>query len=96
MRDPWSVIRRPILTDKGNRLRHAQNQYFFEVAKDATKIEIKQAIEKIYKARELSVASVRTMNVKGKRRRVRFKVGKRRDWKKAIVTLRAGDQIELM
>ena len=96
MKDPWAVVRRPILSDKGYRLMETRNQYLFEVARGATKIEIKQAIEKIYEKKGLKVAKVRTMNVKGKTRRVRHKIGKRRDWKKAIVTLRQGDQIELL
>ena len=96
MEDPWAIIRRPILSDKGYRLMESQNQYLFEVAKDATKIQIKEAIERIYQKKGISVEKVRTMRVKGKQRRIRYKSGKRRDWKKAIVTLREGDAIELL
>lgn len=96
MNDPWSIVRRPVLSDKGYRLMETRNQYLFEVAKDATKIEIKRAIELIYKKKQIKVEKVRTMNVKGKRRRIRHKIGVRRSWKKAIVTLAAGDHIELL
>ena len=96
MNDPWQIIRRPILSDKGYRLMQTRNQYLFEVSKDANKISIKQAIERIYEKKGIQVEKVRTMMVKGKMRRVRFHLGKRRDWKKAIVTLRAGDHIELL
>jgi large subunit ribosomal protein L23 len=96
MDDPWQIIRRPVLSDKGYRLMESRNQYLFEVDKCATKIQIRQAIELIYQKRGIKVAKVRTMHVLGKSRRVRQKVGKRRDWKKAIITLRKGDQIELL
>ncbi len=96
MKDPWQIIRRPILSDKGYRLMETRNQYLFEVAKSATKIEIKQAIELIYEKKKIEVDKVRTMNVKGKMRRIRHKSGQRRSWKKAIVTLREGDNIELL
>lgn len=96
MKDPWQIIRRPILSDKGYRLMETRNQYLFEVAKEATKIEIKEAIETIYAKKKIEVEKVRTMRVKGKMRRIRYKQGRRRSWKKAIVTLREGDNIELL
>ncbi len=96
MKDPWQIIRRPILSDKGYRLMETRNQYLFEVAQDATKIEIKEAVEKIYEKKKIEVEKVRTMRVKGKMRRIRYKTGRRRSWKKAIVTLREGDNIELL
>ena len=64
----------------------------FQVSRDATKIEIKQAVEKMF---EVHVSSVNTMNIMGKERRVGRSVGKRSDWKKAIVTLAEGEVIDV-
>ncbi|HIC92297.1 MAG TPA: 50S ribosomal protein L23 [Syntrophaceae bacterium] len=86
-----SVIKRPIITEKSNLKKGTHNQYTFEVHPDANKIEIKEAVEKIFKVK---VLRVRTLNVLGKRRRVGRSVGKRPDWKKAIVTLKIGEHIE--
>ena len=90
-----NILIRPILTEKANILRES-NQYVFEVAKDANKIEIKKAIEAKF---DVKVKKVRTIMVKGKRkamftRRGRFQ-GKRRDWKKAIVVLEPGYKIDI-
>jgi large subunit ribosomal protein L23 len=71
----------------------AQNKYLFEVDRSANKIEIKRAVEDFFKVK---VLKVHTMNYEGKLRRQRsFKYGRRNDWKRAIVTLRSGDKIEL-
>ncbi|MGD2271583.1 MAG: 50S ribosomal protein L23 [Desulfobacterales bacterium] len=85
------LFRRPLITEKTNIQKEVSNQVTFEVDRRANRVEIKRAIEKIFK---VNVASVRTMQVKGKRKRRGRIVGKRRDWKKAIVTLRPGDRIE--
>lgn len=66
--------------------------YTFEVAKDSNKVEIRQAIEAIF---NVSVVKVNTLNVKPKPKRVRYQVGQTRTWKKAMVTLKEGDTIEL-
>ena len=82
------------MTEKGTRLNATEGKYFFEVDGSANKLEIKQAVEKLFKVR---VAKVNTMNCLGKMRRLRtMQYGQRPDWKRAIVTLKAGDKIELM
>jgi len=91
-KDPHNIIRRPIVTEKTTDLREDANQIVFEVAEDANKIEIKQAIESLFK---ITVLQVRTLKVKGKKRRVGRNIGKKPDWKKAVVKLKPGDTIEI-
>jgi large subunit ribosomal protein L23 len=91
MLTPETLIRRPIiLTEKSNRLREA-NQVIFEVAQNANKIQIKDAIQKLFK---VTVVDVNTMNYRGKERRMGRGYGKLQNWKKAIITLKEGDQIQ--
>ncbi len=92
MKNPRSVVRRARITEKGTVLRERRNQYHFEVAREANKIEIKRAVEAIF---GVKVEAVRTMNVAGKTKRQGRYVGRRSDWKKAVVTLRPGQKIEL-
>jgi large subunit ribosomal protein L23 len=92
MKDARSVVRRALITEKGTVLRESRNQYMFEVQRDANKIEIKQAIEKIF---NVKVASVRTQQLMGKVRRQGRFAGRRSDWKKAIVTLKPDQKIDL-
>jgi large subunit ribosomal protein L23 len=92
MRDPRTVVRRALITEKGTVLREVRNQYLFEVVRDANKIDIKRAIEAIF---NVKVASVRTQQLLGKVRRQGRFVGKRSDWKKAIVTLKPDQKIDL-
>jgi large subunit ribosomal protein L23 len=93
MKDPANIIRDVQLTEKGSGLSEKQNKYFFRVAPDATKIEIRKAIESLFR---VSVSAVNTMNVLGKKKRVRTaSYGKRPDWKRAIVTLKEGSKIDL-
>lgn len=93
MKSPHEIIRRPLLTEKGTRLKEEQNKYLFEVARAANKIEIKKAVEALFR---VHVLSVNTVSLKGKEKRVgRFR-GRTSDWKKAIVTLKAGDTIEFV
>jgi large subunit ribosomal protein L23 len=87
----YDLLRRPLITEKTNIQKEVSNQVTFEVDRRANRVEIKRAIEKIFK---VNVVSVRTMQVKGKRKRRGRILGKRRDWKKAIVTLKPGDRIE--
>lgn len=87
----YDIIRRPLITEKSNIQKESDNQLTFEVDRKANRIEIRRAIERIFKVK---VASVRTIQVKGKTKRRGRTVGKRRDWKKAIVTLRPGERIE--
>lgn len=91
MKDAYSVVKTLIRTEKGTTLQ-TLNKYLFCVANDANKIEIKKAIEEIFKVR---VASVNTLFVRGKKKRVRYKEGMTPDWKKAIVSLKEGHKIEV-
>ncbi|MCE9626409.1 MAG: 50S ribosomal protein L23 [Candidatus Eisenbacteria bacterium] len=90
--DPRSIIRKVLITEKGTILRETMRQYFFEVARDANKIEIKRAVESVF---QVKVDSVQTMQIRGKVKRQGRWVGRRNDWKKAIVTLKADQKIEL-
>jgi large subunit ribosomal protein L23 len=92
MKGPYEVVQRPLLTEKGTRLKEEANQYLFRVARTSTKVEIKQAIEQLFKVK---VVEVRTFRVQGKVKRLGRFQGRRPDWKKAIVTLKAGQSIEL-
>ena len=91
MYDPRDIIVRPIVSEKSYDL-VGMNRYTFEVAKSANKTQIAQAISDIFK---VTVTNVNTMNVTGKPRRVRYAKGKTRDWKKAVVTLKQGDTIDI-
>ena len=91
-REPRTIVRRAMISEKGTRLREKQNGYLFEVARDSNKIEIKRAIESIF---NVKVDSVRTIRVHGKPKRQGRYAGHRPDWKKALVTLRKGHTIEL-
>jgi large subunit ribosomal protein L23 len=87
----YEIIKRPLNTEKTNIQKEVANQVTFEVDRRANRIEIRRAIETAFQVR---VASVQTMQIKGKtKRRGRF-VGKRRNWKKAIVTLMPGERID--
>jgi len=85
------VIREPHITEKSNIQKEAYNQVTFKVHKDANKIEIRRAVEELLKVK---VVDVKVMNVRGKRRRMGRNIGKRPDWKKAIVKLAPGENIE--
>ena len=84
MKSPYEVIKRPIITEKSMGLLD-ENKYTFEVDKNANKPEIKAAIEQIFEG--VKVKKVRTMNYEGKKVRTRHGIGKKADWKKAVVTL---------
>ncbi|MBL7156890.1 MAG: 50S ribosomal protein L23 [Candidatus Omnitrophica bacterium] len=92
MKDAHSVIISPVRTEKGTNLLPL-NKYLFWVDKKANKIEIKNAVQEIYKVK---VEKVNTTAVKGKKKRVRYVEGKTSDWKKAIVTLKQGEKIEIV
>jgi large subunit ribosomal protein L23 len=87
-----SVLRRPLLTEKIAGIQDSHNQYAFVVDPAANKIEIKRAVELKY---SVTVLEVNTMCVRGKVKRLGRFSGKRADWKKAVVTLKVGDRIEL-
>lgn len=88
---PHQVILRPLVTEKGTRAAEQENSYAFEVNPLATKHEIRKAVEDMFHVR---VLHVHTMNRKGKPRRVRFREGHTRAWKKAVVKLHPEDRIE--
>ena len=92
MKNPHDIIVRALVTEKGTRQREAGNRFFFQVHPDANKLEIKHAIEKVF---NVHVELVRTQNVLGKVKRMGRYEGSRSSWKKAIVTLRQGDSIDL-
>jgi large subunit ribosomal protein L23 len=89
---PEQIVKRPIiLTEKVSRLREDQNQVVFEVARNANKIQIKNAIESLFK---VSVTSVNTAVYRGKDKRMGRGYAKLQNWKKAIITLKDGDSIQ--
>lgn len=90
MKKPYEVLKSVLQTEKGAMIR-PQNKYLFWVDKNANKIEIKNAVESIYK---VMVEKVNTGMARGKNKRVRYVMGKTPDWKKAIVQLKSGDKIE--
>jgi large subunit ribosomal protein L23 len=86
----YTVIRRPLITEKGLSVKETEGTLVFEVAPDATKTEVKQAVEVLFKVK---VATVRTTNVLGKERRRGKFAGFRPDWKKAYVRLKDGEKL---
>jgi large subunit ribosomal protein L23 len=86
------VVKRPLITEKAERNREAHRAYAFEVHRDATKIQVKQAVEKLF---DVHVEAVRTAVARGKNKRVGRSLGRRPNWKKAFVTLREGETIAL-
>ena len=91
MSDAYRIIRRPVITEKSTLQKEMHNQLAFEVDRRANKIEIKKAVEEIFK---VQVKDVRTMNYRGKRVRLGRTEGRKPHWKKAIVTLQPGEKIE--
>lgn len=90
MKSAYQIIRKPLITEKGLGVKENESTLVFQVAAEATKTEVKEAVQTIFKVK---VASVRTANFPGKeRRRGRF-VGNRPDWKKAYVRLKAGEKM---
>ena len=91
MKDARDIIIRPIITEHSYDM-IAKNKYTFEVARDANKIEIGKAVEELF---GVTVKKVNTMNVKPKKKRVRYIAGYTRRWKKAMVTIEEGETIEI-
>lgn len=87
----YDIIKRPLDTEKTNIQKESFHQLSFEVDRTANRIEIRRAVEKIF---NVKVSNVRTMQIKGKAKQRGRIVGKRRDWKKAIVTLMPGERID--
>ena len=90
MKDSYQVILRPIITEKSTWLKDKNREVCFEVDKRANKIEIKKAVEQLFKVK---VERVRTQSKRGKRRRVGRSEGKKKDWKKAYVQLKEGEKM---
>jgi large subunit ribosomal protein L23 len=91
MKGPRDIIQAPLISEKGSLLTEASNQVLFKVRPDANKIEVKKAVETLFKVK---VEKVRVARYLGKIRRVGRSMGRRSDWKKAYVTLREGDKID--
>lgn len=91
-RDPYDILMKPLLTEKITSLREKSNAVAFMVSRKANRIDVKRAIEATL---NVKVKSVNVMNVMGKPKRQGRYAGKRPDWKKAIVTLREGEKLEL-
>ncbi|MDZ7266110.1 MAG: 50S ribosomal protein L23 [candidate division KSB1 bacterium] len=95
MRTPEEILRRPLLTEKNLKLAETRNKYGFEVLPDANKFEIKRAVQKKF---NVEVTAVHVVRVKGKSKRMNTRrgvtSGRRRNYKKAVVTLKAGQKID--
>ncbi len=89
--EPHQVLLRPLVTEKGVHRATRNNQYAFEIHRDATKIDVKRAVEELF---DVKVEKVRTQTRKGKSRRYRFRIGRTSDWKKAIVKLDGDHRID--
>jgi len=89
----YHVLQAPVLTEKGTDDTADRNAYHFRVPVDANKIEVRQAVERLFKVK---VVRVNTLRVSGKARRRGYTAGRTPDWKKAMVTLREGDTIEIL
>ena len=90
--DYYQIVKRPLSSEKSVNDREASNSYHFEVDKKVNKIQVKEAIEKLF---EVKVLAVRTLNKAGKTRKYKNKIYKTGGWKKAIVTLKEGERIDL-
>jgi large subunit ribosomal protein L23 len=93
MRDPHIIVKRPLVTEKGSFLSERSNMYSFEVAADANKIEIRKAVEALFK---VNVLAVNTMTRKGKVKGLGWRTYARPSVKRALVTLKAGQAIEFV
>jgi large subunit ribosomal protein L23 len=87
----YDIVKRPLVTEKSTQLKELFRQYTFEVDRRANKFQIRQAVESIFK---VHVTDIKTSVLRGKFRRVGRGMGKRPNWKKAIVTLKEGEKIE--
>lgn len=90
--DLYDIVRIPRITEKGTRLKEQSNVLTFEVRTDANKVQVRKAIEGIFKVKVLDVT---TVNLPGKRKRMGMREGRRSDWKKAFVTLKLGEKIDI-
>ena len=90
-KNPYEILRRPLITEKSTTEKETSNKLVFEVALRANKIEIKQAVEQMFK---VNVLDVTTMTMRGKKKRVGRFITRRPDWKKAVITNKAGQRVE--
>ncbi len=90
-KNPYEILRRPLITEKSTTEKETRNKLVFEVASRANKIEIKQAVEQMFK---VNVLDVTTMTMRGKKKRVGRFITRRPDWKKAMVTIKPGQRVE--
>lgn len=93
MKNIYTIIKKPLFTEKGGALKEAQNKILVEVSREANKIDIKRAIEEIFKVK---VAKIATINEQGKMRRYGKSLGKTSARKKAIITLRQGEKLDFI
>lgn len=93
MKNIYDVIKKPLITEKGTRLKEELNKIILKVDPEANKLEIKKAVETVFKVK---VKNVATMNFKGKKKRLGQRQGVRSDWKKAVVTLAEGENVEYL
>lgn len=93
MKNIYTIIKKPMFTEKGAALKESLNKILVEVSKDANKIDIKRAIEEIFKVK---VEKIATIHERGKWKRYGKSVGKRPDTKKAIITLKKGEKLEFI
>jgi large subunit ribosomal protein L23 len=93
MKHIYDVLLGPMLTEKGTLLKEKENKVLFKVATEANKIEIKKAVEETFKVK---VDNVATINCRGKIKRMGRYEGKRPDWKKAIITLKEGEKLDVI
>ena len=91
MKNRYSVLKKPLITEKSNLMKEELNQIAFAVDPRANKIEIKEAVKKLF---NVKVLKVRTINMLGKKKRLGRSQGKKSDWKKAVVTLKEGERID--
>ncbi len=89
----YQILRRPLVTEKNMKLKESENKVYFEVAPEANRIEIKKAVEQIFKVK---VKKVNILNQAARSVRFKMQAGKRRAWKKAIVTLEEGQNVDYL
>jgi len=87
----YQIIKRPVITEKSNTSKEGFNQITFEVHPNANRVEIKEAVEKLFKVK---VLRVNVINMEGKKKRVGRIMGKKQDWKKAMVKLAPGEKVD--
>ncbi len=93
MKNIYTIIKKPLFTEKGSNLKESQNKILVEVSRDANKVDIKRAIEEIFKVK---VDKVATINTNGKWKRYGKSRGKRPDRKKAVITLEKGEKLDFI